>query len=133
MDLVDMKTEREADEQDFLKEIQRAIIDQEDYEDEEARLKFLAEMAMAIAVFLAKETGEELLAFDFGNTGFFFETGILPPVSNFSKTKEERNALLARLLEWCVSSFTHHFHAEFLSQMVQAPEKVLGEKAKRPD
>lgn len=131
MDLVDMKQEREAEEQKFLQEIQRAIIDQEDHE--EARLKFLAEMAMAIAAFLAKEAGEELPWFDLVGTEFIFKTGILPAISSFSKTNEERNALLSRLLEWCVSSFTYHFHAEFLSQMVQAPEKVLGEKAKRPD
>ncbi|MBM3272051.1 hypothetical protein FJY94_02075 [Candidatus Kaiserbacteria bacterium] len=88
--------------QEFLEELKRYIIDEE--EETHRRMELQAPLAMVLLAHLAQAEGVQMPLPKGLRAETFFKDKILPEIRAFAKSDEEVTALVAEILEWETAS-----------------------------
>ena len=110
---------RAGERQRLLEELQRLARRLEDEDDEQIDTDY-----RLARVSLGWLKNSNLRSRDTPTDKFFFET-VLPEISKFSRAEEEKDAMVASLLEHWVKSFAGRFHSELSRKELYDPKTIF--------
>lgn len=122
MDYSDAKMERGAERQELLDGLKRKVMKMED---EGGRLMTQVMLSEVMTRYLAVETGEIVPAYPHSCAKNLFYDELLLAIKDFSRTEQERNALVADLLAWVNQSFVGYFANQLMIQENHQPELLF--------
>jgi hypothetical protein len=120
---------RGAQRQEFIEKVMCRIREKEEESETADWQKFLCDLITAILLEMREgqitkrvaETGSELAS----EAEKFLVFSILEPLGNFARTKSEKKALIAEILEKVIASLTREFYRALAKEEGNEPMKVF--------